>query len=88
MLLKFSNLPSLFFDKDIAYTTNRYVYQFKTVADFSNYFVCSLRTVIVSAGTGYLSFPGTIIKEFSSSFIFEVHKEENKYILNEIEFKY
>ena len=61
MLLKFSNLPSLFFDKDIAYTTT---------------------------GTGYLSFPGTIIKEFSSSFIFEVHKEENKYILNEIEFKY
>jgi hypothetical protein len=34
MLLKLSNLPSPFFDKDIAYTTDRYVYQFKTVADF------------------------------------------------------
>jgi len=84
MLLKFLNASSLSLDNEIAYTEGRYVYKFKTIADFEDYFICSFRAIIAS----YLHSSGTVIKEFLSSFIFEVHKDENKYILNEIEFRH
>jgi hypothetical protein len=81
MLLKFSSASSLSLDNEITYTEGKYVCKFRAVADFEDYFICSFRAIIAS----YLHSSGTITKKFLSSFTFEVHKDENKYILNEFE---